>query len=164
VKSISADLCLEDPALSVVEDVGSFNDLAPPEPAPDMSLRGCLADMREGWEDMSPRSRLAFMGSGIVSAAMYGYVTYKCGPIPSLRKMAAMIPDLMGRENRDWVRHIAGNATAAVGRLATRPNLRVRKTAGVLATVVMAASMCSADTTDRPLPESVLVSVSHEER
>lgn len=88
--------------------------LRPPEASNQLGFKACLTDLRNGWESMTPRSRLLFLGSGVLSAAVFGYVTAQCGPIPSLRKMISGLPEYIAPENRAWLRYSAGNVLSTV--------------------------------------------------
>jgi hypothetical protein len=128
-------------------------------------FRQCLSDLRGGWESMTPRSRLIFLGSGVVSAAIFGYVTVKCGPIPSLRKMIAGLPEYAGPENRAWLKSSALNVLAAVKR-SVDPEAYSRRRAGILAGVVMAAANFSPAGINpmQTLPQTAIISPSDKKK
>lgn len=139
-------------------------ELESPEGPGQLGFRECLTDLRNGWESMTSPSRILFLGSGVVSAAVFGYVTAKCGPIPSLRKMVAGLPEYVGPENRAWLRYSAVNVLSTAKR-SVNPGVHVRRRAGLLAGVVMAAANFSpADVNPiQTLPQTAIISLLGEE-
>ncbi|HET8671096.1 MAG TPA: hypothetical protein VFM05_10850 [Candidatus Saccharimonadales bacterium] len=139
-------------------------ELEPPEVLGQSAFSECLADLREGRGSMTPRSRLAFLGSAVLFAAVYGYVTIRCGPIPAVRKVIAGLPGYVGPESRAWLRYSVANALSVAERPAdSRP--RASRRAGTLAGVVMvAASLSPADANPlQTLPQPAILSLATEE-